>query len=356
MNRNIYIQGLRGALALSLFFYHVAHSGLPCWGGDIYAAVNRLLLSFEFGVELFFAVSGIVIVFAFRKSPTITHFLVDRISRIYPVLWVTVIIIFALSGFDERHRSDAGLATLLGNLVALPPLLPIKLIHPAAWTISYEFLFYLFFVVFGLLIQRVSQRLALALVLIAGVAFVSFHLRATSFLIGMAVAYAVERKWAWLMNFKYAGLAVLGALLSWHAGTQAVGHYYSALPDFLSDSAALPLFLLASAFTFMALAGVFFGRGLFCRMLASPLFQWLGGLSFSLYMWQAIVMAIIKKAMYMSGVVALAGSWSQLLFLVLALPPALVVSRLSQIYLEGHVTRYLRNRASRKTPAYNGSA
>jgi peptidoglycan/LPS O-acetylase OafA/YrhL len=345
MNRNIYIQGLRGALALSLFFYHVANSGLPTWGGDGWAVFNHLLLSFEFGVELFFGVSGIVIVFAFRKSPSISHFLIDRISRIYPVLWVTVIVIFVLSGFDARHRSDAGPAVLLGNLLALPPLLPIKLIHPAAWTISYEFLFYLFFVVFGLLMLRLSKQMALAIVLLAGTAFICFHLRAVPFLIGMAVAYAAERKWSWLVNFKYAGFAVLGALLCWYAGTQAVGHYYAALPD-----------LLASALTFMGLAGVFFGHGLFCRVLAGRAFQWLGGLSFSLYMWQAITMAVIKKAMYMSGVATIAGPWSQLLFLLLALPPTLMVSRLSQIWLEGHATRFIRTRASRKVPAYNGGA
>jgi peptidoglycan/LPS O-acetylase OafA/YrhL len=354
MNRNIYVQGLRGALALSLFFYHVANSGLPTWGGEVYRFFNQIVLSFEFGVELFFGVSGIVIVFAFRKSPTISHFLVDRISRIYPVLWVTVIIIFALSGFDPRHRSDAGPAVLLGNLLALPPLLPIKLIHPAAWTISYEFLFYLFFVVFGLLLPRLGKKVALTVVLLVGVAFICFHLRATPFLIGMAVAYAAERRWAWLVNFKYAGLAVLGALLCWYAGTQVIGFYYVRWSDLLvGNGVALLFYGLASGLTFMGLAGVYFGQGLFCRVLAGAWFQWLGGLSFSLYMWQAIMMAVIKKAMYISGVVDLVGSASQLLFLLLALPPTLMISRLSQIYLEGHATRYIRSRASRKMPAYN---
>lgn len=355
MNRNIYIQGLRGALALSLFFYHVAHSGLPTWGGGVYGVFNRILLSFEFGVELFFGVSGIVIVFAFRKSPTISHFLIDRISRIYPVLWVTVIIIFALSGFDARHSSDAGPAVLLGNLLALSPLLPIKLIHPAAWTISYEFLFYLFFVAFGLLLPRLGKKVALTVVLLVGVGFICFHLRATSFLIGMAVAYAAERRWSWVVNFKYAGVAVLGALLCWYAGTQVIGFFYVRLPDLLAgDGAALLFYVLACGLTFIGLAGVYFGQGLFCRALAGSWFQWLGGLSFSLYMWQAITMAVIKKAMYMSGLVALAGPTSQLLFLLLALPPTLLISRLSQIYLEGHATRYIRSRASRKMPAYNG--
>lgn len=355
MNRNLYIQGLRGALALSLFFYHVVNSGLPTFGGDIYAVFNHVALSFEFGVELFFGVSGIVIVFAFRKSPTISHFLIDRVSRIYPVLWVTVIAIFVMSGFDPRHRSDAGPAVLLGNLLALPPLLPIKLIHPAAWTISYEFLFYMFFVVFGLLMLRIGKSAALALVLLAGTAFVCFHLRAVPFLIGMAVAYAAGQKWAWLENFKFAGVAVLASLLCWYAGTQVVGHYYVQLPDLLAgDGLALLLFVLGCGLTFLGLGGVYFGHGLFCRVLAGSWFQWLGGLSFSLYMWQAITMAVIKKAMYLSGVVVLAGPWSQLLFLVLALPPTLLVSRLSQIYLEGHATRYIRNRASRKMPAYNG--
>jgi peptidoglycan/LPS O-acetylase OafA/YrhL len=345
MNRNLYIQGLRGALSLALFFYHVANSGLPTFDGAWAGWLDTWLRSFEYGVEIFFGVSGIVIVFAFRKSKAVSHFLIDRASRIYPVLWVTVLCIFVLSGFDSRHRIDAGPLVLLGNLFALPPLVPIKLIHPAAWTISYEFLFYMFFVLFGVAAARAGKKLALALVLALGVLFIFYHIRALSFLIGMAVAYIADRK---ELRVRYAGLAVFGAMLCWHQGMTVLGSQYDTVMQVAADPLAAAWFGAGAVLAFIGLLGVFGGHGLFCRLLVTPVFQWLGALSFSLYMWQAIVMAVVKKSLYLSGAVAAVGPWSQLLFLLVALPPTLVVSRLSQIYLEGHATRWVRAYANKR--------
>lgn len=349
MNRNLYIQGLRGALAMAVFFYHVVNSKLPTFT-DLpgYAVLDALLHSFEFGVEIFFGVSGIVIVFAFRKSKTVSHFLIDRISRIYPVLWVTVLCIFLLSMLDRSRQIEAGPLVLVGNLLALPPLVPIKLIHPAAWTISYEFLFYTLFVIFGLLALRVGKRAALYLVLAAGAAFIFLHLRAMPFFIGMAVAYVAGKKDSPLARFKFSGLAIFGSMLCWHLGNLAQGSQYATLPELLVSPLATLLYLGGGVLAFFGLLGVYSGHGLFCRLMVTPVFQWLGGLSFSLYMWQAITMAIIKKGMYVSGLVEAVGPLSQLLFLLLALPPTLVISRLSQVYLEGHATRWMRGYANRK--------
>jgi peptidoglycan/LPS O-acetylase OafA/YrhL len=347
MNRNVYIQGLRGVLSSLVFIYHVILSGLPTFGGP-FSVFNQFVLSFEFAVEIFFGVSGIVIFYAYRKAKTIPSFVIDRASRILPILWITVLIIYGLSRFDPRHALDVSGLQLLGNLFALPPLVPMPLIHPGAWSICYEFAFYCFFVIFGLLSGVINKRVALVITAVLGVIFVSTHLRTFPFLLGLLVAYAVEKRHAWLVNFKFAGVALFGAMLCLYFGKQLQGHYYISLLDTLADPLPALLFVTSCVLTFVGLAGTFFGQGLFCRILATPLMQWLGALSFSLYMWQGVTLAIVKRGMYMSGIVQFSGPFAQLAFFALAFPITLAISRVSQIYLEGAATRMLRDFAHRK--------
>jgi peptidoglycan/LPS O-acetylase OafA/YrhL len=203
-------------------------------------------------------------------------------------------------------------------------------------------------VIFGLLALRVGKRAALYLVLAAGAAFIFLHLRAMPFFIGMAVAYVAGKKDSPLARFKFSGLAIFGSMLCWHLGNLALGSQYATLPELLVSPLATVLYVGGGVLAFFGLLGVYSGHGLFCRLMVTPVFQWLGGLSFSLYMWQAITMAIIKKGMYVSGLVETVGPLSQLLFLLLALPPTLVISRLSQVYLESHATRWMRGYANRK--------
>lgn len=126
MKRNDHIHGLRGSLAFALFIFHVANSGLPTFSGAGFDLMNHFLLALEYGVELFFGISGIVIVFAFRSSKSISDFLVNRVTRIFPVLWVTVILIAVLSQFDAKHHLQLDPVMLLANLLALPPILDRK--------------------------------------------------------------------------------------------------------------------------------------------------------------------------------------------------------------------------------------
>ena len=62
MARSTTLHGLRGALAFALLLYHVANSGLSRHEGVFWDAIDHVLRSFEHGVELFFCISGVVIV------------------------------------------------------------------------------------------------------------------------------------------------------------------------------------------------------------------------------------------------------------------------------------------------------
>ncbi len=68
----------------------------------------------------------------------------------------------------------------------------------------------------------------------------------------------------------------------------------------------------------------------------------MGRISYSLYMWEFITMALVKRVMQTSGLPITLGVWSQAAFLLLALPPTIVVAWISQKWIEQGLCGYLR--------------
>ena len=346
MERNPCLHGLRGALAFALFLHHVANSKLPGFDGLVGDLLQPLLMAMEYGVELFFGISGIVIVFAFQKSPSALGFLGNRALRIFPVLWTTIAVIVVLSGFDARHAASVDAPTFLANLLALPPLLPFRLIHPAAWSISYEFAFYAMFVLFALLNRALPRRVAIGVIAIVGAAGVFGHLLFACFGVGLLIAVRATRTTSpnphALPLQDWAGSCLLASLLCWHASFAGLPGSQVSLPFMLGHPGALALFVLGLLFAGCGLSGIYNGRGLFARCLRWPLMQWLGRISFSLYLWQTVTLAIVKAGMLRAQWPDALGPASQLVFLALALPPTLLVAHLSQRWVEDRFTRSLR--------------
>lgn len=346
MKRNDHIHGLRGALAFALFIFHVANSGLPTFNGGVFDLMNHFLLALEYGVELFFGISGIVIVFAFKTSKSISDFLINRVTRIFPVLWVTVVLIAVLSQFDTKHHLQLDAVTLLANLLALPPIFPFKIIHPAAWSISFEFAFYMMFVVYAILLKALQKKHALMVVATLAIILLFGHLRALCFVLGVLVASEGLPKLPSMLT-RYSGLFVICALIGWALCYGAFKMPWSGFNEWPNQEKtiwALLSYACAALFAFIGLQGIYYGQGLFSRWLCHPFMQWLGTVSFSLYLWQTITMAAVKKGMYVLDMPQQVGEWSQIVFFLLAVVPTLAVSRVSQHYLEHRMTNWIRMR------------
>jgi len=143
---NPYVHGARGLFAAAIFVYHVVNSGLDTWPILQTRIADFLLRTTEYGVELFFLISGYVIASTLRRARSPASFLEDRAIRIYPTLWVTIFVICAASKVTGVHGyGTVGIVQLAlmlpANLVALPGVLPIELIHWSAWSLSYEMTF-----------------------------------------------------------------------------------------------------------------------------------------------------------------------------------------------------------------------
>ena len=341
---NANIHGARGLFACMVLVYHVVNSRLPTFAVLGSGAPFFMLRSLEHGVELFFGVSGFVMIGALARTRGAAFFLADRATRIYAVLWPSVLVIAVLAEFTHfEGRSVAGPGVLLANLLGLPPLAPFPLIHPAAWSLSYELAFYALCSLTLLGSKRWRAASMTAAVLI-GLWLLNSHVRAVLMPIGLLAALLGARgrfrRWAFTAEV---GLVLF--LVSWEGLCRSTGG------DLMNFQASLllqgwrPLLVIAAVVGGCGLfAGLEAGRGLLCRLLRTSVFQWLGSVSYSLYLWHPIVMSMVKHAMVTAGLPHRLSGGCQLAFLLLGAPSSLLVALVSQQLLEKRLTTFVRRR------------
>ncbi len=208
-----WVQALRALAALSVAFVHIAHDDIAN-GGDpsgIFAAITKFF-PWDAGVDIFFVISGFVIVhasttlFASRTGPRI--FLRRRLARIVPLYWImtTAFLAVLVAGHAQIHGDIGGPSYLAASYLFIPWPRPDGVLQPAlglGWTLNYEMFFYLIFTPFLLLPKR-SATIAVGVLLGAIVAFgpdlgFSPQLRFWSdpvileFLFGMEIALIVSQ-------------------------------------------------------------------------------------------------------------------------------------------------------------------
>ena len=350
------VHGARGLFALFVFVFHVVNSGLATWPLLATPAALFLLRSTEYGVELFFCISGYVICGTLRRARSPGAFIEDRAIRIYPVLWASVLAIVGIglaTGLHGFAGFDIGsLAWRLPvNMLALPGVLPIDNLHPAAWSLSYEMCFYLACAALWSLRLWGGGRAVWIAAPLAAV-MLAFYPRALFLLCGVLVAegFIERRRLTALARFPL--LWLLAFLLAWHE-IQMLSMPRQIIETTLFQWAAgarLPLAVFAFAAATLAFAGIASGHGALGRLLRSRVLQYFGTISYSLYLWHPIVMSGVKMAMRHFGVAEAAGEGAQAAFLVLALPPSVLAAHVSQRVFERGAGVWLRRRLHHPVP------
>jgi peptidoglycan/LPS O-acetylase OafA/YrhL len=359
--KNAFVHGARGIFAFSVLVFHICNSGLAPRFAP-YGLPAMAGQGLQYGVELFFGISGIVILGARRRAASTALFLIERCTRIYPVLWATIA--FILLGQIATHQplpvtwSAQGATVLLGNVLAMTNALPLPLINPAAWTLSFEFCFYVLIAAFLSNNPRAPHWRKWCAVL-AGIWILARQLRAVFFLSGILIAQGLfERRLlrtlirvpiVWLIIF----LACWSSALASLQNPINLAHCVQAARTQPWIPALMVIGWISGT---LALAGLVKGEGLVARMALTPMVQGLGTISYSLYLWQTPIIAIVKHAMIASGLAAKVGNFAQPLLLLLAIAPVLIVATLSQRTLEVQMTNRLRlllegRRARRHAPA-----
>ena len=341
--RNPSIEGLRGFSALIVILYHLHNMAII--GGFGHPSASRVLEKIiaglgPFGVMLFFMISGYLIVQSLIKYDNIPLFFKHRAVRIYPVFLLLQIIVFSFGplvsyGWMGPLRHSASLFTFhfITNLLFLPGIFSLPIAQKNAWSLSYEFAFYLtaatlYFALARHMASPIMSRVALLLGLAIGIAVLYTHPLAWFFAGGTVVFFAgTTRAKTWITSPSHWVLGVVLLVLAFAAFV-------------------LNVLWLSVIFGALFFATVVNGQGIFSRLLCLQPMQFLGRISYSLYLVHPFVLdalrSVIRRMSPQMHVAWLAPS----LFGLSGLTLAVIVASLMYRFVEvGFTNRFLRRRS-----------
>lgn len=336
------IQGLRGFAALLVATYHVYAMSVK--GGLIPEVRNPVLgPAIEhlgpFGVVLFFFISGYLIVQTLVKHADVRKFLVNRCARIYPVFLALTIPMFTLGPLAHyewmgalRGHPVQYVKALVENVLFLPGMFDMPIAQKNAWSLSYEFAFYLIACGFYLAIRvspeyKAKRIAAIAAMSALTVASIWMRNLAGFFLVGVAV-YLAE-PW-WRARFSR-GVRIVGSL----------GPVWLLLAFALYGVSLIGCGLAGLLFFVSIVAET----GAFARMLQAKPFLFLGRVSYSLYLIHPFVYEPVRMILAKAHHHIHSGPLLVAIFYVVGLPLAVTAAGISYTLIEDRFTnKYLRPR------------
>ena len=357
---NAAVNGHRGLCALLVFIFHLGSAGVVSWpaGSALTDAARFLWTSCAYGVDMFFMISGFVILGSLLRHATVGGFLKDRFVRIYSA-WVPALVAVTVVCVAFRMKMFAdvtpieGLSIFIANFFLLPPLIPLPLIHFGSWSLTYEWVFYLTAAAGVLLHRRASERpwapWAMAVWLVFAGVFVSLYPRAMFFLTGVAVFkyqawFAQHRRW-----LRFPALSLLLFLVAWRLTDADKAELSDTLFDFLADGRWLAA-LMAFAASLHMFASICLSADRQTAFLKGRVFQFLGTISYSFYLWHALIVALVKRAIIPYVVPEYGTVIGFTVFTVTSLALALTVSWTSWAMFEGRLAQLMRRRFAPRQP------
>jgi peptidoglycan/LPS O-acetylase OafA/YrhL len=307
--RIIPMEGLRGLAALLVVFVH-----FDALFRDFFAPGtlrNVLDIAGRFGhagVDVFFLLSGFLIYgMVFHGKTGYWHYLIRRAHRLYPTLLFVLAIYIAISLAMPQYSkilSGAGEAAgyIVKNVFMLPGMLDIPPLVTVAWSLSYEWFFYitipLVIATLGMRRWQSWQRIVLFLMAAGALVFLAA--------IGVKVRLRLIMFCSGIVLWESASFLKVGsrvkewgepiAIVAFAVNLLALGVIgrgpTSLLLNQVSQFYAVSLFITGF---FLALYSMFFD-GILCRCFCWPWLRWLGNISYSYYLIHGLTLKSVRFA------------------------------------------------------------
>jgi peptidoglycan/LPS O-acetylase OafA/YrhL len=341
------LNGYRGWCALSVFLFHLGSARVvePANFGPSVAFYWGAL---RLGVEMFFMISGYVILGSLLRHASVGSFLRDRFVRIYAawvpsLVAVTVICAaFHMKAFESLSPAQS-LGLFIANFLLLPPIVPLPLIHWGSWSLSFEWVFYLLASAAALIWRGPARSKWLPWFWgLAVMAFVARYPRSLFFLTGVIVFMHA----AWFERHKrllrWPVLSFFVFLSAWRLSGFDEGDCSDSLATWVDHGRGVWGVIAAFASLHM-FASVVQAASVQTRFLESRAFQFCGKISYSFYLWHALVMALVKRPIIAFFIPRYGTAAGFALFCVLSTAISLGVSWLSWHFCEDKLARSLRS-------------
>ncbi|MEV0620573.1 acyltransferase [Nonomuraea sp. NPDC050404] len=142
--RQIWLDALRGVAVLFVLFEHT----LDALFHEVREAISPWFDFGQYGVMVFFLVSGYVVPASLERRGSVAAFWIGRLFRLYP-LWIVVAIMGTWFGLLEVYSAlpvqlrDHPIESGIAHLTMLQDFLQVVSVVNVFWTLSYEMVFYL---------------------------------------------------------------------------------------------------------------------------------------------------------------------------------------------------------------------
>lgn len=290
------MEGIRGFAVFLVFLVHYVTLVDP-WLTK--SSITQILSAYvrsigNIGVDLFFVLSGYLIYgMLIRKKKPFGIYLARRIQRIYPT-FTTVFIIYLLLSVAIPSESKipdgwAGLIFVIQNFFLLPGMFNINAIITVAWSLSYEFFYYL---LIPLLIGSLRLRernwetrfklfFFASIILFAYFAFCGGHIRLLMFISGILLFEVIDQEK--IRNIPPIGLPALALAIA------------SVILLDVFEASGWWKYALLFIFFFAFCIDCFSSNGFANKIFRFSPMRWLGNMSYSYY----LIHGLALKFMFM---------------------------------------------------------
>lgn len=275
---NAAAHGLRGLAAVFVMLAHIIGGTAEHIYPHVKSYVQWVRYPWNFGtfgVEIFFVISGYVILQSAIKY-NLKEFGLRRFVRIYPLFFALSLLFIALNFVTNAYKELNNVETIVSGLLFINLFTGTEQLTPNAWSLSYEACFYVLTALIVTFAYKRRNMLLGALAVMLAIAFLIAFPITVYFLIGVAMRLlAADEKTAtpatWGMELVSFVLMVASASQT-HLG-------YTAWDQF--GTPAVPMILLSiTAYFYFALRP----GSLTSRALGGQPFRYFGDVSYSLYL------------------------------------------------------------------------
>lgn len=295
------LTGLRWLTAMLIFGHHIM--AVEYFGGRAGDVWGFVFEAGKTGVTLFFILSGFVLAWGYKPAQTARSFWLHRAARIYPLHVMGVgLALFAAATFVPEIRTD-GVAPLGANLLLVSGWVPDwwQAGNPASWSLVCEAFFYL---TFPLVIRLVAGRSARVLWTVAAAALALVALAPQIAAVSPVPMSAASTPLLRLPEFVLGVvLALLMSQTAWRPMSLRFAVPIAVLGYAVSEAPALPgtdihpgLAITVGGFALLVASLASADAHRSSTVLAGPVWQELGRLSFAFYLVHLLVIASVSSA------------------------------------------------------------